>query len=321
MTQPSQPDEMPAAPHHSAALERRPELLHLRAFEAIQRLGSLTAAAQSLGLTQPALSKSLALLRRYYDDELFTRSKAGMRPTALARRLLPGVQQVLQLLDQDLGAHTHFDARVSKRVFRLACTEVGAIHFMPRLLAQVGDSAPGVRWEILPLSAADSEQQLADGELDLLLAAFTELGPRICSERLYTARHVCLVREQHPRIGAQMDLRQFCAERHVVATINHPQHAYSQVERAIQQAAGPQAIGLRVPSLLTAPYIVAQSDLVFTVTEMVGAQMAQLPGLRRVNCPLPLAPIAVHQYWHSRYNADPAVLWLRELIASNFRSP
>lgn len=300
---------------------RAPELQHFRAFEAIHRLGSLTAAAQELGMTQPALSKLLGLLRRYYGDELFVRSKQGMRPTPLSRRLALDVQQLVGLLDHRLRAQRGFDPARSNRTFRISCTEVGAIHFMPRLLAAVRDTAPGVRWEVVPLAGEALGSLLASGEIDLVLAAYQAQRPGLCSQALYSVGHRCLVREGHPRIGQDLTLERFCAEKHVVAAVSDAQHAYQRVEQAIVQTAGEGAIGLRVHSLLTAPFIVAQSDHIFTATEQIARQMAQLPGLRLLPCPLPLPPIVVHQYWHSRQDQDPAVGWLRKLVARHFARP
>ncbi|MBB2485762.1 LysR family transcriptional regulator [Mitsuaria sp. WAJ17] len=300
---------------------RSPELQHFRAFEAIHRLGSLTAAGQELGISQPALSKVLGLLRRYYGDELFVRGKQGMRPTPLARRLVPDVQQLMGLFEHRLRAQAGFDPARSSRTFRISCTEVGAIHFMPRLLAAVRDKAPGVRWEVVPLAGEALGSLLASGEIDLVLTAYQAQRPGLSSQALYSVGHRCLVREGHPRIGQDLTLERFCAEKHVVASINDSQHAYRRVEQAIVQAAGEGAIGLRVHSLLIAPFIVAQSDHIFTATEQIAQQMAQLPGLRLLPCPLPLPPIVVHQYWHSRLDQDPAVGWLRALVAQHFAQP
>lgn len=272
-------------------------------------------------MAQPALSKTLGLLRRYYGDELFIRSKQGMRPTPLARRLAADVQQLLGLVEDRLRAPSSFDPARSSRTFRISCTEVGAIHFMPRLLAAVRETAPGVRWEVVPLAGEAMGSLLASGEVDLVLAAYQDQRPGLCSQALYSVGHCCLVREGHPRIGAALSLAQFRAEKHIVAAIGDAQHAYRRVEQAIVQSAGEGAIGLRVHSLLTAPFIVAQSDHVFTATEQIAQQMAQLPGLRLLPCPLPLPPIVVHQYWHSRQDPDPAVAWLRTLVARHFARP
>ena len=300
---------------------RSPELQHFRAFEVIHRLGGLTAAAQELGMTQPALSKALGLLRRYYGDELFVRSKQGMRPTPLARRLALDVQQLVGLVQERLRAPSGFDPARSSRTFRISCTEVGAIHFMPRLLAAVRDSAPGVRWEVVPLAGDALGGLLASGEIDLALSAYQAQRPGLSSQALYSVGHRCLVRVGHPRIGQDLTLERFCAEKHVVASISDTQHAYRRVEQTIVQTAGEGAIGLRVHSLLTAPFIVAQSDHIFTATEQIARQMAQLPGLRLLPCPLPLPPIVVHQYWHSRQDQDPAIGWLRALVAQHFAQP
>jgi len=43
-----------------------------------------------------------------------------------------------------------------------------------------------------------------------------------------------------------------------------------------------------------------------------------IPGLRIVDCPLPLPPIVVRQYWHSSQATDPAIAWLRSQIESLF---
>lgn len=303
----------------NAGAERPPELVHLRAFEAIYRLGSLTAAAADLGLGQPALSKSLASLRRYYDDELFARGKTGMRPTHLAHRLAPAVAQVIQLMDRELRHQPSFNPARSSRVFRISCSDVGAVHFVPRLMAAAAERAPGIRWDIVPLPGAALEARLASGDIDLCIGVFNDPGPRVHGQALYGSRYVCLVREGHPRIrGETMTLEQFRRERHVVASLHDNMHSYQRVEQAVLAAAGEAAIGARVHSVLVAPYLVTQTDYVFTATEQVSRRLAPAHGLRVLDCPLDLPRFMVHQYWHSRFDDDAAVLWLRRLLVELF---
>ncbi|MEH0165773.1 LysR family transcriptional regulator [Paucibacter sp. JuS9] len=298
--------------------ERSPELLHFRAFEAIFRLGSLTAAAEHLGLTQPALSKSLSLLRRYYGEDLFIRGKQGMRPTARARLLAPHVVDMLRIADGELRAQAGFEPARSSRVFRISCSEIGAIHFMPRLVASAAALAPGVRFDVVPLLSQQTESMLANGEVDLALGAYMDFGSRVHSQALYEVPYVCLVRQGHPRIGQTMDLAAFRREQHVVASLRDTMHAFSRVEQAIIDVAGSAAITLRVHSLLVAPYVVAQTDHIFTATQHVAQRVAVIPGLRVVECPLPLPSIVVRQYWHSSQSGDPAIAWLRAQIESLF---
>ena len=62
------------------------DLHHLRVLDVLLHEHSLTRAALALNVTQPALSKTLARLRRYFDDPLFVRVALRMEPTPKALR-------------------------------------------------------------------------------------------------------------------------------------------------------------------------------------------------------------------------------------------
>ena len=64
-------------------------------FEAIMRHGSVSQAAQSLGLTHPAASNALTRLRGQLGDQLFVRSKNGMLPTRFATEMAPVIARAL----------------------------------------------------------------------------------------------------------------------------------------------------------------------------------------------------------------------------------
>ena len=68
------------------------DLRQLRVFEALLRERNLTRASAGLGVSQPALSKTLAGLRAYFDDPLFIRVGHRMEPTAKALSLEPPIK-------------------------------------------------------------------------------------------------------------------------------------------------------------------------------------------------------------------------------------
>ena len=69
----------------------------------------VSAAADSLGLTQPAVSNALGRLRRALNDELFVRTSRGMEPTPLAQRLAEPIAQALGSLHSTLNQRASFD--------------------------------------------------------------------------------------------------------------------------------------------------------------------------------------------------------------------
>jgi DNA-binding transcriptional LysR family regulator len=72
-------------------------LTQLECFVLVARLGSVTAAARALGVSEPAVSSTLAALRQHLGDPLLARGPTGMELTAAGRRLVPIASQMIHL--------------------------------------------------------------------------------------------------------------------------------------------------------------------------------------------------------------------------------
>ena len=72
-------------------------LTQLNAFVLVARLGSVTAAANALGVSEPAVSQALTALRQHLGDQLVTRGPGGMTLTAGGSRLLATASQIVVL--------------------------------------------------------------------------------------------------------------------------------------------------------------------------------------------------------------------------------
>jgi DNA-binding transcriptional LysR family regulator len=84
-------------------------LTQLNAFVLVARLGSVTAAANALGVSEPAVSQALSALRMHLGDQLVTRGPAGMTLTAGGSRLLATASQIVVL-----GAEAHAAVRAAQ---------------------------------------------------------------------------------------------------------------------------------------------------------------------------------------------------------------
>lgn len=93
------------------------------ALDALLREANVTRAAERLNLTQPTLSASLARLRKHFDDELLRRHGNELRPTPLAIRLRPLVEETLNITD---GHGTTVAAALDEIGFRGA-DEIGEV--------------------------------------------------------------------------------------------------------------------------------------------------------------------------------------------------
>ena len=98
----------------------RPDLNLLVTLDVLLAEESVTAAARRLRLTQSAVSRSLAKLRELFDDELFVRTGAGMRPTRRALELAAPLRRTLGELGALLEPRERFDPATAQRTFQIA---------------------------------------------------------------------------------------------------------------------------------------------------------------------------------------------------------
>ncbi|MBU1294895.1 MAG: LysR family transcriptional regulator, partial [Gammaproteobacteria bacterium] len=94
----------------------------LVAFVTIMEEGSVSRAAERLGVTQPALSKSLQRLRELFKDSLFTRQAYGLSPTARASELHDLIQPILNSLSELMSPNS-LDLKNLDRRFKLRVDE------------------------------------------------------------------------------------------------------------------------------------------------------------------------------------------------------
>src|SRR3954452_15208537 len=97
----------------------------LVSLDALLQERSVTRAAARIGLSQPALSASLARLRRHFGDELLTRAGNEYRLTPLAVQLRDLARPALTGVERVFTAQTEFDPARSNREFHLLVSDYG----------------------------------------------------------------------------------------------------------------------------------------------------------------------------------------------------
>ncbi|BBY85019.1 LysR family transcriptional regulator [Mycolicibacterium tokaiense] len=104
----------------------------LRAYSAVVRLGSVRAAAEELGMTDAGVSLHVAALRKELDDQLFSRTTAGLAFTPGGLRLASRAIEILGLQQQTAIEVT--EAAHGRRLLRIAASSAFAEHAAPGLI-------------------------------------------------------------------------------------------------------------------------------------------------------------------------------------------
>jgi DNA-binding transcriptional LysR family regulator len=289
----------------------------LRAFEALHVHRNTSLAAAALGVTQPAVSNALKRLRAHTGDELFTRTPSGMAPTPRADQLAISVAHALAALREGLAPQTGFDPRTARRRFTILMSDIGEIAFLPKLLQFLASAAPGVSITTTNLPAREARLAMESGGVDLAVGFLPDLKTGFYQQRIFTQSYVCMVRADHPHIGANITLKAFRAARHAVVAAQGTGHGI--VEAMFEREGVEPDVVLRLPHFLSAPIVIAESDLVATVPQRMGEIFARMLPLKLLAHPLRIPPFQVNQYWHRRFHQDAANQWLRGNFAALFK--
>jgi len=148
----------------------------LQTFVAVAEIGSFSGAAESLFLTQPAVSKRISSLEDELRARLFDRLGRSVRLTEAGDALLPHARRVLSELEVSRQAVADLQGTVGGRL-RIATSHHVGLHRLPPVLRAFSNAYRGVE---LDLHFMDSEQAclaVEHGEIELAIVTLPESPP------------------------------------------------------------------------------------------------------------------------------------------------
>lgn len=273
---------------------------------------NLSRAAVRLGASQPALSHSLVRLRELFQDPLFVRVPHGLAPTPKALELLPEVQALVRSAE-GLLTPAAVDLKTIERELVIAATTYFELRILEALVARLRKEAPKVTLTTVALQGDFPKRELERGEVDVAIAAyFADLPGTMRFKALGKDPHVCVVRKGHPYAKSQRTVDDYLAHGHVVISV--PLGVRQKIDDALEKRGKSRHIVARLNNFVSAPQVVASSDLILTCPQTLAERYATWLGLQVVPTPLPVAPVEVKMVWHERQHADPFHKWARAII-------
>jgi DNA-binding transcriptional LysR family regulator len=289
------------------------------ALEALLHERAVGRAAARMGVSQSAMSHSLAKLREALGDPLLVPKGRAMTLSPRARELAGSLPAALEQLRSTLAGPERFDPKTAELTFSIASVDYFELTSLPHLLEYLGEHAPGIRLSLHRLTA-DSAEQLADGELDLVLGGTGLVrGAGIRGVELYRDPFRVIVRADHPTVRRRPTLQTYLEQVHIV--VRFEGRGQGLVDRVLAKQGRVRQVGLWVPHFVSAPLAVAQSDMISTIASGIAERGRELLGLRVYPPPLELPPAPIMMWWARAHDTDPARTWLRDVIRSGRASP
>lgn len=294
---------------------RQFDLNLLVAFDCLMQEQSVSRAAERMFVTQSAMSHTLQRLRQQLDDPLLVKTPSGMKPTERAMALIEPVRSVLREVESLIRQPEVFDPARSQRRFVMAATDYMDFLLIPPLIERIAKEAPGIDIHVKRTDLPFPERELETGELDIVVGFEAILKPAgyLNCRKLFEDRMTCLVRQDHPSIQRDtVSLDSYVGLKHML--ISRTGTRTGVIDDWLAERGLERRIALIVPHFLSAPFIVANTDMLLSLPLRIAEQFVRLAPLRVVPVPIELPSYELVMIWHPLRESDPAHRWLREQI-------
>lgn len=291
----------------------RPDLNLLIVFDAVAQTGSVTAAAERLSLSQPAVSHALKRLRDLLGDPLFIRTRKGFLPTPRAETMLGPVRAMLTSAET-LLANREFNPATDARRLRLGGSDYAALTLVPSLVRALRKAAPNIKVEIVPVGAA-TLAHLEEGKLDLSFWGTKSPPPPFRAQTLFREHYVGLMSARHPLARGlkkpNVTLSQYLAYPHISVSMRDP--GRNELDLALSRLGRSRNIAVSSHSFAGNMQCLRDGDLIATPPSRLCVG-AMIKGLKTFKLPLSVPDYFYSLVWHERNDKDPALIWLRGLL-------
>ena len=278
----------------------------LQLLVAVVEAGSITGAAQRLGVTQSAVSHLLDKLRGITGDPLFVKSGRGIVATARAEAMAVQARELLQQLQQ--FAHSAgFDPARWKASITIAANDFQRDLLLPALALRLRALAPLAQLRVIP-SAVPRLETLRSDACQMVISPRPPDGTDILQKRLFETEHRVFF--DATQRSAPQTKAEYLASDH--ATVVYDDNRGLDIDQQLQSRGLARRFVVKVPGFSALPAFVRGTTLLVTAPQLLAH--TSLAGLASAPVPVPCPNMPMFLIWHVRYQQDPAHRWLREQL-------
>lgn len=179
-------------------------LRQLEAFRAVMTAGSITQAAQTMHLSQPAVSKLIADLEHALGFKLFVRSKGStLTITPEAEFFFHEVERSFIGIE-GLKRTASSIRNLATGSLHIASLPALSVSFLPRVIAAFRDKHPGVSIRLYTFSSSNVRQWVANQQFDIGLATRAHEIPGVSSRSFLRSVGACVLPPGHRLAGREV---------------------------------------------------------------------------------------------------------------------
>lgn len=278
----------------------------LQLLVAVVDAGSITGAAQRLGVTQSAVSHLLDKLRAITGDPLFVKSGRGIVATARAEALAPRARELLRELQQ-FTQWEAFEPASWRTTLTIAANDFQRDLLLPALAQRLRQQAPQVALRVVHSAVPRLDMLRADA-CQLVISPRPPDGSDVVQKRLFEDRYRVFY---DPTVRAAPRHRaDYLAAEH--ATVVYEPQRSLDIDQHLAAQGVERRFVVMAPGFSALPAFIRGTPLLATAPGLLA--LHAWSGLAHSKPPVSCPPMPMYLIWHQRYSQDPAHRWLRAQI-------
>jgi DNA-binding transcriptional LysR family regulator len=242
-------------------------------------------------------------LRAIVGDPVVVKSGRGVVATAHAKELAGKARLLLDEM-REFSYSGDFDPADLNHQITIAANDLQRDLLLPELLRRLKSEAPSISLRVIP-SDIPTLDMLRTNQCMLAISPRPPDGTEVLQKRLFEDRYLVFYDAEVRQ--APRDIQEYSKAEHVTVTYTSTQHL--EVDRFLQEEGIARRFAVEVPSFAGIRAFIHGSDMLTTLPSLLGRDL--LHGLSSCELPLESPPLPIYMIWHSRYQNDPAHLWLR----------
>jgi len=276
----------------------------LRVFLTVIEVGTITGAADKLGITQSAVSHTVEKLREVMGDPLFIRSGRTISPTTYAELMTPKVARILGEL-QDLVQTASFSPAESDIDLVIAANDFQSSLLMPRFYKQVKEKLKHFTLKVISPQIPTVEL-LREKKFNLAIVGFSPDSADIMQKPLFTMNTIIFY---DPAMrDAPKNMEDYLDSGHI--GLSFLQNFKGGVDDFLATQGHPRKVELSVPNFSSVATYLMGTNMLATLPSLM--RHTEMRDFAFTPLPFDFSAGKMNMIWHQSYQEDEQHKWLRK---------
>jgi LysR family transcriptional regulator, nod-box dependent transcriptional activator len=288
------------------------------ALEVLLTERNVTRAAAQLNLSQSATSSALARLREQLDDDLLVQAGRELHRSPFAEEILPRLRAVLAHVDNDLINLRVTDPRKAVRNIKIMASDYVALAMLGRCLAEISAEAPGITFDIVPVSN-NLPKVIEDYSVDLLITLDLYISKQHPSALFFEDDYVALACASNEALADSLTMEEYLSSPQVSVRLQR-ESGQTHDEWFLEQSGFRKATAVTVRSHALVPYFIVGTKRIATLHRRQASIFARQFPLRVLELPMLIPSVREMLQWHQSNDGDPVLEYLRKRFSDVARN-